>query len=161
MTVSLIIFARKISFLSKYMAELGCEFEVYRNDELTVEELKRYTFYVCNMIIYLVRCESPRILEYVCKTVLELGPIVPLFCVCMGLQCFGEAFGGKIVRSPFGSMHGKSSPVYYDEKGKGLFTGLPKHGVQFHPESIITSEGKIIVQNFLKMIEEKEAESTN
>ncbi|CAI0441790.1 unnamed protein product [Linum tenue] len=147
MTVSLIIFARKISFLSK---------------------------------------ESPRILEYVCKTVLELGPIVPLFCVCMGLQCFGEAFGGKIVRSPFGSMHGKSSPVYYDEKGKGLFTGLPKHfhlktsffphdlepsffppwvetlqGVQFHPESIITSEGKIIVQNFLKMIEEKEAESTN
>ncbi|CAI0441793.1 unnamed protein product [Linum tenue] len=34
-------------------------------------------------------------------------------------------------------------------------------GVQFHPESIITSEGKIIVQNFLKMIEEKEAESTN
>lgn len=34
---------------------------------------------------------------------------------------------GKIVRSPYGVMHGKSSPVYYDEKGEdGLFTGLSK-----------------------------------
>nr|POE59925.1 anthranilate synthase beta subunit 1, chloroplastic [Quercus suber] len=50
------------------------------------------------------------------QTVLELGPIVPLFGVCMGLQCIGEAFGGKVVRSPSGVMHGKSSLVYYDEK---------------------------------------------
>ncbi|CAI0441792.1 unnamed protein product [Linum tenue] len=44
-----------------------------------------------------------------------------------------------------------------------VYSALARHlvGVQFHPESIITSEGKIIVQNFLKMIEEKEAESTN
>lgn len=61
------------------------------------------------------------------RTVLELGPTIPLFGVCMGLQCIGEAFGGKIVRSPFGVMHGKSSLVYYDEKGEdGLFSGLSK-----------------------------------
>lgn len=36
-------------------------------------------------------------------------------------------FTGKVVRSPYGVMHGKSSPVYYDEKGShGLFSGLPK-----------------------------------
>lgn len=36
-------------------------------------------------------------------------------------------FTGKVVRSPYGVMHGKSSPVYYDEKGsQGLFSGLPK-----------------------------------
>ncbi|KAA0056427.1 anthranilate synthase beta subunit 1 [Cucumis melo var. makuwa] len=59
------------------------------------------------------------------QTVLELGPTIPLFGVCMGLQCIGEAFGGKIVRSPYGVVHGKSSPVYYDEKGEeGLLSGL-------------------------------------
>ncbi|TKY69196.1 Anthranilate synthase beta subunit 1 [Spatholobus suberectus] len=136
------------------------------------------------------------------QTVLELGPTVPLFGVCMGLQCIGEAFGGKIVRSPCGVMHGKSSMVYYDEKGEdGVLAGLSnpflagryhslvidkesfpdeelevtawtedglimaarhkkyKHlqGVQFHPESIITPEGKTIVRNFVKLIEKREA----
>ncbi|OIT37796.1 anthranilate synthase beta subunit 1, chloroplastic, partial [Nicotiana attenuata] len=43
----------------------------------------------------------------------------------MGLQCIGEAFGGKIVRSPYGVMHGKSSLVCYNEGGEdGLFAGL-------------------------------------
>ena len=34
------------------------------------------------------------------QTVLELGPVVPLFGVCMGLQCIGEAFGGKSFKIP-------------------------------------------------------------
>ncbi|CAL1408063.1 unnamed protein product [Linum trigynum] len=189
--------------LCQYMGELGCEFEVYRNDELTVEELKRKN---PRGVLISPGPGAPKDSGISLQTVLELGPIVPLFGVCMGLQCIGEAFGGKIVRSPFGVVHGKSSLVYYEEKGKGLFTGLPNpfkagryhslvidrdtfpvdeleitawtedglimaarhkkykylQGVQFHPESIITSEGKIIVQNFLKMIEEKEAaESMN
>ncbi|KAG6478749.1 hypothetical protein ZIOFF_062193 [Zingiber officinale] len=60
------------------------------------------------------------------QTVLELGPSIPLFGVCMGLQCIGEAFGGKIVRAPSGVMHGKSSLVYYDESlDDTLFHGLP------------------------------------
>ncbi|KAF9625294.1 hypothetical protein IFM89_020880 [Coptis chinensis] len=138
------------------------------------------------------------------ETVLKLGPILPVFGVCMGLQCIGEAFGGKVVRSPFGVVHGKSSLVYYDEKGEdSLFSGLTnpftagryhslviekesfpsdvlevtawtddglimaarhkkyKHlqGVQFHPESIITIEGKTIVGNFIKLVERFVAES--
>ncbi|MCL7047503.1 hypothetical protein MKW94_000084 [Papaver nudicaule] len=115
----------------------------------------------------------------------------------MGLQCIGEAFGGKIIRAPSGVMHGKSSPVFYDEEGEdGLLAGLPNpftagryhslviendsfpgdeleitawtadgsimavrhkkyrylQAVQFHPESIITNEGKTIVRNFLKLV---------
>ncbi|XP_075094229.1 anthranilate synthase beta subunit 1, chloroplastic-like [Nicotiana tabacum] len=107
--------------------------------------------------------------------------------------------------SPYGVMHGKSSPVYYNEGGEnGLFAGLsnpftagryhslvidkdtfPKddleitawtedglimaarhkvyrhlQGVQFHPESIITAEGKTIVRNFVKLIEQKEKAET-
>ncbi|XP_022734987.1 anthranilate synthase beta subunit 1, chloroplastic-like isoform X2 [Durio zibethinus] len=108
--------------LCQYMGELGCHFEVYRNDELTVEELKRKN---PRGVLISPGPGTPQDSGISLQTVLELGPIVPLFGVCMGLQCIGEAFGGKIVRSPFGVMHGKSSLVYYDEKGQdGLFTGL-------------------------------------
>ncbi|KAJ4973803.1 hypothetical protein NE237_006977 [Protea cynaroides] len=184
--------------LCQYMGELGCNFEVYRNDELTVDELKKKN---PRGVLISPGPGAPQDSGISLQTVLELGPIVPLFGVCMGLQCIGEAFGGKIVRSPFGVMHGKSSLVYYDEKGEdGLFSGLSnpftagryhslvienesfpsdeleitawtedglvmaarhkkyKHlqGVQFHPESIITKEGKTIVRNFVKMIEKIE-----
>ncbi|MED6111442.1 Ankyrin repeat and SOCS box protein 2 [Stylosanthes scabra] len=184
--------------LCQYMGELGFQFEVYRNDELTVEELKRKK---PRGVLISPGPGAPQDSGISLQTVLELGPTVPLFGVCMGLQCIGEAFGGKIVRSPLGVMHGKSSLVYYDEKGEdGLFAGLSnpflagryhslviekesfpheelevtawtedglimaarhkkyKHlqGVQFHPESIITTEGKQIVRNFIKLIEKKE-----
>ncbi|PQP95435.1 anthranilate synthase beta subunit 1 chloroplastic [Prunus yedoensis var. nudiflora] len=188
--------------LCQYMGESGCLFEVYRNDELTVDELKRKN---PRGILISPGPGAPQDSGISLQTVLELGPIVPLFGVCMGLQCIGEAFGGKIVRSPFGVMHGKSSPVYYNEKGEDLFSGLSNpftagryhslvidkdsfpseelevtawtedglimaarhkkyrhiQGVQFHPESIITSEGKTIVRNFIKLIEKRESESEN
>lgn len=187
--------------LCQYMGELGFRFEVYRNDELTVEELKKKN---PRGVLISPGPGIPQHSGISLQTVLELGPTVPLFGVCMGLQCIGEAFGGKIVRSPQGVMHGKSSLVYYDEKGEdGLLSGLPnpftagryhslviekesfphdelevtawaedglimaarhkryKHlqGVQFHPESIITTEGRTIVGNFVKLIEKKEAEA--
>ncbi|PSR91012.1 Anthranilate synthase beta subunit 1 like [Actinidia chinensis var. chinensis] len=189
--------------LCQYMGELGCNFEVYRNDELTVDELKRKN---PRGVLISPGPGAPQDSGISLQTVLELGPIVPLFGVCMGLQCIGEAFGGKVVRSPYGVMHGKSSLVYYNESEEdGLFTGLSnpftagryhslviekdsfphdvleitawtedglvmaarhkihRHlvGVQFHPESIITSEGKMIVKNFIKLIERKDAESQN
>ncbi|XP_043696341.1 anthranilate synthase beta subunit 1, chloroplastic-like isoform X1 [Telopea speciosissima] len=187
--------------LCQYMGELGCNFEVYRNDELTVEELKKKN---PRGVLISPGPGAPQDSGISLQTVLELGPTVPLFGVCMGLQCIGEAFGGKIVRAPFGVMHGKSSLVHYDEKGEaGLFLGLSnpftagryhslvienesfpsdeleitawtedglimaarhkkyKHllGVQFHPESIITTEGKTIVRNFVRMIERIEGKN--
>jgi len=189
--------------LCQYMGELGCNFEVYRNDELTVDELKKKN---PRGVLISPGPGTPQDSGISLQTVLELGPIVPLFGVCMGLQCIGEAFGGKIVRSPYGVMHGKSSLVYHNEGGEdGLFTGLSnpftagryhslviekesfphevleitawtedglvmaaRHkiyrnllGVQFHPESIITAEGKMIVKNFIELIERNEAESSN
>ncbi|XP_051144949.1 anthranilate synthase beta subunit 2, chloroplastic-like [Andrographis paniculata] len=187
--------------LCQYMGELGCEFEVYRNDEINVDELRRKN---PRGILISPGPGAPQDSGISLQTVLEFGPSVPLFGVCMGLQCIGEAFGGKIVRSPNGVMHGKTSPVYYSKGGEhNLFEGLPnpfvacryhslviekesfpgdaleatawtedglimgvrhrehKHlqGVQFHPESIITDQGKTIVQNFVKMIESMEAEA--
>ncbi|KAK8529148.1 hypothetical protein V6N13_102082 [Hibiscus sabdariffa] len=153
-----------------YMGELGCRFEVYRNDELTVEELKRKN---PRGVLISPGPGTPQDSGISLQTVLELGPIVPLFGVCMGLQCIGEAFGGEC-SSPFNVGRYHSLVI---EKGSfpkealevtawtedGLIMAarhkVYKHvqGVQFHPESIITSKGKTIVRNFIKLVERKEA----
>ncbi|KAM3198084.1 hypothetical protein ACQJBY_073278 [Aegilops geniculata] len=187
--------------LCQYMGELGVHFEVYRNDELTIEDVKRMK---PRGILISPGPGEPQDSGISLQTVLELGPTIPIFGVCMGLQCIGEAFGGKIIRVPSGVMHGKSSPVHYDEVlGKAIFEGLSnpftaaryhslviekesfphdeleitawtedglimaarhkkyKHiqGVQFHPESIITPEGKGIILNFARYVEEFEKQT--
>ncbi|XP_052203789.1 LOW QUALITY PROTEIN: anthranilate synthase beta subunit 1, chloroplastic-like [Diospyros lotus] len=110
--------------LCQYMGELGCNFEVYRNDELTVDELKKKN---PRGVLISPGPGAPQDSGISLQTVLELGPTTPLFGVCMGLQCIGEAFGGKIIRAPYGVVHGKSSLVYYNEgEEDGLFAGLPK-----------------------------------
>ncbi|TVU45371.1 hypothetical protein EJB05_04858 [Eragrostis curvula] len=185
--------------LCQYMGEVGANFEVYRNDEITVDEIKKIS---PRGILISPGPGTPQDSGISLQTVRELGPSIPLFGVCMGLQCIGEAFGGKVIRSPYGVVHGKGSLVHYDEKLDGtLFSGLPnpfqagryhslvierdsfphealeivawtddglimaarhrkyKHiqGVQFHPESIITTEGRLMVMNFIKIIEGYEA----
>uniref|UniRef100_A0A0D9VY90 anthranilate synthase n=1 Tax=Leersia perrieri TaxID=77586 RepID=A0A0D9VY90_9ORYZ len=185
--------------LCQYMGEVGANFEVYRNDDITVEEIKKIS---PRGILISPGPGTPQDSGISLQTVQDLGPSTPLFGVCMGLQCIGEAFGGKVVRSPYGVVHGKGSPVHYDDKLEGtLFSGLPnpfqagryhslviekdsfphdaleiiawtddglimaarhrkyKHiqGVQFHPESIITTEGRLMVKNFIKIIEGFEA----
>lgn len=111
--------------LVQYLGDLGCEIEVYRNDEITVEELRAKK---PRGILISPGPGTPQDSGISLQVVRELGPSVPLFGVCMGLQCMGEAFGGKIVRAPNGVMHGKTSPVFYDEHGEpGLLDGLPKY----------------------------------
>lgn len=181
--------------LCQYIGELGVDFEVYRNDELTVEDIRRKN---PKGILISPGPGVPQESGISLQIVRELGPSIPLFGVCMGLQCIGEAFGGKIVRSPSGVRHGKSSLVYYDENlRENLFDGLSnpfsacryhslvieresfpgdkleitawtedglimaaRHrrythikGVQFHPESIITPDGKTIILNFIKFLD--------
>ncbi|CAM0904309.1 unnamed protein product [Alopecurus aequalis] len=118
--------------LCQYMGELGLNFEVYRNDELTIEEVKKKN---PRGILISPGPGEPQDSGISLQTVLELGPTIPIFGVCMGLQCIGEAFGGKIIRVPSGVMHGKSSPVYYDEVlGKSIFEGLanPFTAARYH-----------------------------
>ena len=115
---------------------------------------------------------------------------VPILGVCLGHQCIGAAFGGKIDRAPVGPVHGKTSDIDHD--GSGVFTGLPDpfvatryhslaieeetfpevlrvtarsddgivmgvahralpiEGVQFHPESVLTTDGPALLENFVK-----------
>ncbi|MQM05539.1 hypothetical protein Taro_038351 [Colocasia esculenta] len=131
--------------LCQYMGELGANFEVYRNDELSIEEMKRKK---PRGILISPGPGTPQDSGISLQTVIELGPSIPLFGVCMGLQCIGEAFGGKIVRTPHGVMHGKSSLVYYDEKGKDVGRGLSSSPLTFH--EILADESRTTNLLFLE-----------
>ena len=85
---------------------------------------------------------------------------VPILGVCLGHQAIGAAFGGDVVRAPQ-LMHGKTSSVEvtartHNADGTTTIMGLrhkkfPIEGVQFHPESVLTTDGKKLVQNFLEL----------
>jgi anthranilate synthase/aminodeoxychorismate synthase-like glutamine amidotransferase len=172
--------------LVQYLGELGAEVEVYRNDQITVEEIATHR---PDQIVISPGPGDPDDAGTSKEVIRQLGPRIPTLGVCLGHQCMGEVFGGKVVRAPR-LMHGKTSPVYH--YGGGLFTGVPspfeatryhsliveeplpdvleitaftkegemmalRHkeypifGVQFHPESILTTSGKQILKNFLSI----------
>lgn len=182
--------------LCQYLGNLGCQYVVYRNDDISLEDLERLQ---PRGLLISPGPGTPDDSGISLDVVRQLGPKIPLFGVCMGLQCIGQAYGGRIVRAPQGVMHGKTSPVYHtqEHQDSGLLAGLPSpftacryhslvidrdtfpgdelditawtedglvmaarhrkyphlEGVQFHPESVITSNGMDIVQNFLKAID--------
>ncbi len=105
--------------LVQYFGELGVEPKVFRNDEMPVAEaLARRPRAV---VISPGPCspdEAGRSLEYI----KAFAGRVPLLGVCLGHQCIGQAFGGKVVRAER-LMHGKTSPILHE--GRSVFAGLP------------------------------------
>lgn len=172
--------------LVQYLGELGADLRVFRNDQVTVEEVA--ALQPTGLVI------SPGPGDPtdggVSNAIIDrFHTQVPVLGVCLGHQCMGHVFGGVVTRAPR-LMHGKTSMIYHD--GKGLFAGLPNpfeatryhsliveeplpddlevtaftaegevmglrhkrypvEGVQFHPESILTPNGKDILRNFLTL----------
>jgi anthranilate synthase component 2 len=101
---------------------------VVRNDQVTVEEIR-----ACRpdrIIISPGPC-TPKEAGISVEVIRRLGPEIPLLGVCLGHQCLGEAFGGRVVRAPE-LMHGKTSAVFHE--GKGVFVGLPNpfEAIRYH-----------------------------
>jgi anthranilate synthase/aminodeoxychorismate synthase-like glutamine amidotransferase len=174
--------------LVQYLAELGADVEVYRNDAIDVETIRRKD--PQGIMLSPGPCD-PNKAGISLEVISEFAGVKPILGVCLGHQCIGQAFGGRIV-SADRLMHGKTSPVEHD--GCGVFEGLPQgfvatryhslvveratlpevlqisawtaegeimglrhreldiEGVQFHPESILTTEGKKLLGNFLKRL---------
>ena len=105
--------------LVQYLGELGAEVEVYRNDELTVEQVE--ALHPDRILLSPGPC-TPREAGILVPLIRHMAGKVPILGVCLGHQAIGEAFGGKVVRA-HRLMHGKTSPVDHD--GKGIFDGLP------------------------------------
>ena len=171
--------------LVQYLAELGAELTVRRNDAIGLDEIA--TAAPDGIVVSPGPC-TPREAGISVPLVQRFAGRIPILGVCLGHQAIGAAFGASIVRAGR-IMHGKTSPIHHD--GQGLFAGLPdpfdatryhsllidpatlppelertawtaedeimgvRHrtafveGVQFHPESILTTEGKRLLASFL------------
>jgi anthranilate synthase/aminodeoxychorismate synthase-like glutamine amidotransferase len=120
--------------LVQYLGELGAEVEVYRNDELTVEEVEALK---PERILLSPGPCTPSDAGILVPLIRYMAGKVPILGVCLGHQAIGEAFGGQVVRASH-LMHGKTSAVTHD--GKGIFAGLetPLTCTRYH--SLIVAE---------------------
>jgi len=174
--------------LVQYLGELGETPEVFRNDEITPEEVERRK---PSAIVISPGPGRPADAGVSSAVIERCSGSIPILGVCLGHQCIGEVFGAKVVRADR-LLHGKTSAVIHT--GRGLFLdienpflatryhslivsreGLPEDlqvmawtveneimalrhrvhetwGVQFHPESILTTSGKDILRNFLRLL---------
>jgi len=173
--------------LAQELGELGASVEVVRNDAFTIDEL------VADLpdgVVISPGPGDPDDAGLSMEVVRAVAGARPLLGVCLGHQCIGQVYGGRIVRAPE-LVHGKTSLMYHRREGvlrdlpvpfeatryhslvvdresmpaelkvtaetsDGLIMGLrhrdlPIEGVQFHPESILTSVGMQLLGNFLAM----------
>jgi anthranilate synthase/aminodeoxychorismate synthase-like glutamine amidotransferase len=187
--------------LVQYVGELGVEPTVYRNDQITPEQVLALEPVA---IIVSPGPGTPADAGISVPLIRAAAGRVPILGVCLGHQAIAEAYGGRVVRAGR-LMHGKTTSIRHD--GLGIFRGIsnplevmryhslvvapddlpgelvvtawsadrpdgeeimalrhrrdPVFGVQFHPESVGTEEGKRLVSNFLvEVAHKKEASLT-
>ncbi|KUK13403.1 MAG: aminodeoxychorismate/anthranilate synthase component II [Synergistetes bacterium] len=171
--------------LVQYLSEMD-EVIVFRNDKLKIEDIEKLN---PSHIVISPGPGTPQDAGISNEVVKRFYKYIPILGICLGHQCIGFVFGGRVERAK-APMHGKTSMIYHSNKG--ILEGLPspflatryhslvvkRHGLpgdleiiaesedkeimgimhkrfptfglQFHPESILTTEGKKILKNFLK-----------
>lgn len=174
--------------LYQYVGEVYKDVKVLRNDEFTIDELKKLPL---QGIIISPGPGRPENAGLSIQVIKAFEDIIPVMGICLGHQAIGYAYGGEVISAPE-IKHGKTSIISHD--GKDLFKGikdnlqimryhslivkrdtLPKelsitaetkdglimgikhkkynvYGLQFHPESIFTEEGKMMIKNFVEVI---------
>jgi anthranilate synthase component 2 len=178
--------------LVQYLAELGEEVRVERNDRIAPDDIGRLA--PSRIVISPGPC-TPNEAGISMELIRQFAGRIPILGVCLGHQSIGQVYGGRIVHAGR-IMHGKTSEIHH--RGTDLFDGLavpftatryhslvverdtlpdclevtawtvekdgevdeimglrhrelPVYGVQFHPESILTSFGHELLQNFLRL----------
>ncbi len=114
--------------LVQYFGELGADVKVVRNDEITIDEIAALA---PEKIVLSPGPCTPTEAGVSIDTIKTFAGKIPLLGVCLGHQSIGQALGGKVIRAPF-VMHGKTSPVYHNNKG--VFAGLknPFQATRYH-----------------------------
>ncbi len=167
------------------LGELGQKLSVYRNDKITVKQVKELK---PSSIVISPGPGTPEHAGISLDLINNFSDDIPILGVCLGHQAIVQAYGGTIERAPE-PVHGKTSQINHD--GKTIFEEIenpftatryhslivknddlpeelevsawtdddmimgvrhkkfPVEGIQFHPESILTIEGKKILENFL------------
>jgi anthranilate synthase component 2 len=114
--------------LVQYLGELGQGVRVVRNDELSVEQIRRLA---PERIVISPGPGTPDQAGVTLELIEKLGTQIPVLGVCLGHQSIGQVFGGKVVRARE-IMHGKTSMIHHT--GKGVFAGLanPFEATRYH-----------------------------
>ena len=161
------------------------DIKVYRSDLITIEQITRLN---SDYVLISPGPKEPSHAGISIDLIKNFFDKLPIFGVCLGMQCMNEAFGGRTVRAPV-PMHGKTSMIQHNNSGifqgicspfpaaryhslmvefrqselvitsrspDGVIMGMshpefPLHGVQFHPESFLTENGFLLVENFLNL----------
>ena len=105
--------------LVQYLGELGAEVRVFRNDEVSVDEVQSFS---CSHIVVSPGPCTPNEAGITLPLIERMAGRVPILGVCLGHQAIGEVFGGTVGRAPV-PVHGKTSAIHHD--GRGVFRGLP------------------------------------
>ena len=169
--------------LVQYLAQLGAEVDVRRNDDVTTEEARTF-----DGVLLSPGPGTPEEAGICIDIVRACAGDVPILGVCLGHQAIAVAFGASVTRAPE-LLHGKTSEVFHE--GVGVLAGLPSpfiatryhslsvdpatvpdelavtgttssgvimalrhresavEGVQFHPESVLTEGGHLMLANWL------------
>lgn len=174
--------------LYQYIGEFNRNIEVYRNDQITIQEIQKKA---PSYIVISPGPGYPQDAGISVKVVTNLGDKIPILGICLGHQSIVQAYGGKITHAKE-LIHGKTSLVEIDNTNE-IFLNLDRnikvgryhsliaesnnipnvleiigrtddseimavkhkdysvYGIQFHPESILTPDGKTIIKNFLSV----------
>jgi anthranilate synthase/aminodeoxychorismate synthase-like glutamine amidotransferase len=117
--------------LAQYLGELGAEVRVFRNDQITVDEVAALA---PSHVVLSPGPGTPDDAGITLELIASLAGSVPLLGVCLGHQAIGQAFGGKVVRAAR-VMHGKTSRIRHD--GGGVFAGVPDGFVATRYHSLV------------------------
>ncbi len=112
----------------QYLGELGQDVRVYRNDEITIEQIKELN--PQHIVISPGPC-SPNEAGVSMAVIEHFAGKIPVLGVCLGHQSIGQVFGGDVIRARQ-VMHGKTSPIYH--KNSGVFSSLnnPLIATRYH-----------------------------
>ena len=114
--------------LVQYLGELGAELAVYRNDEITVDEVERLA---PAGIVVSPGPGTPSEAGVSMPVIRRFADRIPILGVCLGHQAIGEVFGGVVERGPV-PVHGKTALIHHD--GRGVFAGcrIPFEATRYH-----------------------------
>ncbi len=114
--------------LVQYLGELGATVVVRRNDAIDIAAARAMR---PDAIVISPGPCTPRQAGISVALIREMAGEVPILGVCLGHQCLGEAFGGRVVRASR-LMHGKTSPILHDSRT--IFSGLPSpfEAIRYH-----------------------------
>ena len=114
--------------LYQYLCELGTEVEVHRNDQITVDQVEALS---PERIVISPGPGTPTQAGISSAVITAMAGRVPILGVCLGHQCIGEAFGGRIVRAAE-LVHGKTSLIYHGDKGVLRTLPSPFEATRYH-----------------------------